>query len=101
MCGSLDGESNYLNPDSKCNFQTDPLFQIHHHISLEVTETDGLADSVFCGNLKCGHKLTFIVTVMQLSGLSLDYAEAFVQFRFLNKDGDAFATGQNSALVVH
>ncbi|KAL5269141.1 hypothetical protein ACHWQZ_G002835 [Mnemiopsis leidyi] len=45
-----------------------------------------------CGILKVGTKLTFIITVMQLSNLSPDYGEAFVQFRFLNKDGDAFAT---------
>ena len=42
--------------------------------------------------LEIGSRFTFIVTIMQLSGLPLTYSEAFVQFRFLNKDADAFAT---------
>lgn len=44
------------------------------------------------GSLKIGTKLTFIITVMQLSNLPAEFIKAFVQFRFLNKDGDAFAT---------
>ncbi|XP_063683254.1 kinesin-like protein unc-104 isoform X2 [Bolinopsis microptera] len=57
----------------------------------DTSETEGVNENN-CGILKVGTKLTFIITVMQLSHLSSDYVEAFVQFRFLNKDGDAFAT---------